>query len=95
MAVFDPTCPIIKALILLDSEGKRIAVKYYGSEWWATKGLAPEHTACDAHDGVPNDTHICRPTVATQANFEKTLWAKTSRTNARQEGEAQPRVALH
>lgn len=33
MAVFDPTCPLIKALILLDSDGKRIAVKYYGSEW--------------------------------------------------------------
>eukprot|EP00199_Chlamydomonas_sp_CCMP681_P006377 CAMPEP_0119108756 /NCGR_PEP_ID=MMETSP1180-20130426/15641_1 /TAXON_ID=3052 ORGANISM="Chlamydomonas cf sp, Strain CCMP681" /NCGR_SAMPLE_ID=MMETSP1180 /ASSEMBLY_ACC=CAM_ASM_000741 /LENGTH=185 /DNA_ID=CAMNT_0007094409 /DNA_START=144 /DNA_END=701 /DNA_ORIENTATION=- len=60
MAVFDPTCPLIKALIMLDSEGKRIAVKYYGNEW---------------------------PTVAAQAEFEKSLWTKTSRTNARQEAE--------
>jgi hypothetical protein len=29
----DPTCPIVKNLVLLDSEGKRIAVKYYSSEW--------------------------------------------------------------
>ena len=33
MAAFDPTCPIVKNLILMDSEGKRIAVKYYSSEW--------------------------------------------------------------
>lgn len=29
----------------------------------------------------------CRPTVPSQSNFEKALWTKTSRTNARQEGE--------
>eukprot|EP00197_Chlamydomonas_leiostraca_P007747 CAMPEP_0202884658 /NCGR_PEP_ID=MMETSP1391-20130828/41256_1 /ASSEMBLY_ACC=CAM_ASM_000867 /TAXON_ID=1034604 /ORGANISM="Chlamydomonas leiostraca, Strain SAG 11-49" /LENGTH=173 /DNA_ID=CAMNT_0049567879 /DNA_START=121 /DNA_END=642 /DNA_ORIENTATION=- len=47
-------------MILLDSEGKRIAVKYYGNEW---------------------------PSVVAQSNFEKSLWNKTSRTNARQEAE--------
>jgi hypothetical protein len=30
----DPTCSALKNLLLLDSEGKRIAVKYYSSEWW-------------------------------------------------------------
>ena len=29
----DPTLPIVKSLILLDSEGKRIAVKYYSQDW--------------------------------------------------------------
>lgn len=32
MAV-DPTCPKVKNMLLLDSEGKRIAVKYYSPEW--------------------------------------------------------------
>lgn len=30
----DPTLPVVKNLLLLDSEGKRIAVNYYSSEWW-------------------------------------------------------------
>lgn len=29
----DNTLPLIKNLLLLDSEGKRIAVKYYSQEW--------------------------------------------------------------
>lgn len=29
----DPTCPIVKSLLLLDSDGKRIAVKYYSQDW--------------------------------------------------------------
>jgi len=29
----DDTLPLIKNLILLDSEGKRIAVKYYSKDW--------------------------------------------------------------
>lgn len=33
MAGLDPTCPVIKNLLLLDAEGKRIAVKYYTAEW--------------------------------------------------------------
>lgn len=33
MAGIDPTLPIVKNLLLLDSEGKRIAVKYYTPEW--------------------------------------------------------------
>ena len=33
LAQFDPTAPIVKNLLLLDSEGKRIAVKYYTSDW--------------------------------------------------------------
>lgn len=60
MAGLDPTCPVVKNMIILDSEGKRIAVKYYTPEW---------------------------SSVASQANFEKSLWAKTSRTNARGEAE--------
>ncbi|GBF91367.1 hypothetical protein Rsub_04107 [Raphidocelis subcapitata] len=56
----DPTCPKVKNLLLLDSEGKRIAVKYYSPEW---------------------------STVNSQANYEKSVWGKTSRTNARGEAE--------
>ena len=29
----DGTVPVVKSMLLLDSEGKRIAVKYYDSEW--------------------------------------------------------------
>lgn len=33
MAAADPTCPVIKNMIILDSDGKRIAVKYFSPEW--------------------------------------------------------------
>jgi hypothetical protein len=33
MALQDPTCPVVKNIILLDSEGRRIAVKYFSPEW--------------------------------------------------------------
>ena len=29
----DGTVPVVKNMLLLDSEGKRIAVKYYDAEW--------------------------------------------------------------
>jgi len=29
----DPTTPVIGNMLLLDSEGKRIAVQYYSPEW--------------------------------------------------------------
>ena len=29
----DPTVPQIKNVLLLDSDGKRIAVKYFSPEW--------------------------------------------------------------
>ena len=35
--------------------------------------------------------HHHRTTVVSQANYEKTVWAKTSRTNARGEGESSAR----
>ncbi|CAK0787834.1 hypothetical protein CVIRNUC_011056 [Coccomyxa viridis] len=31
--IVDPTVPLVKNVLLLDSEGKRIAVKYYGNDW--------------------------------------------------------------
>lgn len=31
--IVDPTVPLVKNMLLLDSEGKRIAVKYYGNDW--------------------------------------------------------------
>eukprot|EP00898_Chlorokybus_atmophyticus_P002429 jgi/Chlat1/3187/Chrsp22S03459 len=52
--------PVVKNILLLDSEGKRVAVRYYGSDW---------------------------PTNASQLSFEKSLFAKTQRTNARGEAE--------
>ena len=29
----DPTVPQVKSVLLLDSDGKRIAVKYFSPEW--------------------------------------------------------------
>ncbi len=52
--------PKVKAMILLDNEGKRVTVKYYAKDW-ATS-------------------------VKEQSNFERSLFAKTARTNARGEG---------
>lgn len=31
----DTTCPRVKNLLLLDAEGRRIAVKYFSPEWYA------------------------------------------------------------
>lgn len=56
----DPTCPVVKSMLLLDNEGKRIAVQYYQNYM---------------------------PTVPQQANHEKSVYAKTHRTNARGEAE--------
>eukprot|EP00193_Tetraselmis_chui_P008752 CAMPEP_0177763288 /NCGR_PEP_ID=MMETSP0491_2-20121128/6792_1 /TAXON_ID=63592 /ORGANISM="Tetraselmis chuii, Strain PLY429" /LENGTH=189 /DNA_ID=CAMNT_0019279387 /DNA_START=83 /DNA_END=652 /DNA_ORIENTATION=+ len=56
----DPTCPVVRNMLLLDNEGKRIAVKYFGED--------------------------CT-TVPAQANYEKSVFTKTSRTNARGEAE--------
>ncbi|XP_057797160.1 coatomer subunit zeta-1-like [Salvia miltiorrhiza] len=54
------TCPTIKNILLLDSEGKRIAVKYYSDDW---------------------------PTNAAKLAFEKSVFTKTQKTNARTEAE--------
>ncbi|KAF2542476.1 hypothetical protein F2Q68_00033020 [Brassica cretica] len=54
------SCPLVKNLLLLDSEGKRVAVKYYSDDW---------------------STH------AAKLSFEKLVFSKTSKTNARTEAE--------
>lgn len=54
------TCPSVKNILLLDSEGKRVAVKYYTDDW---------------------------PTQAAKLAFEKSVFAKTQKTNARSEGD--------
>lgn len=54
------SCPLVKNILLLDSDGNRIAVKYYTNEW---------------------------ATTAAQLNFEKSIFRKTQRTNARGEPE--------
>ncbi|KAL3511664.1 hypothetical protein ACH5RR_024381 [Cinchona calisaya] len=53
-------CPSIKNILLLDSEGKRVAVKYYCDDW---------------------------PTNAAKLAFEKSIFTKTQKTNARTEAE--------
>ena len=56
------TCmPMVKAMVVLDSEGKRITVKYYAREWASS--------------------------VKEQSAFERSLFVKTCRTNARGEAE--------
>lgn len=52
--------PLIKSILLLDSEGKRVAVKYYSDEW---------------------------PTNAAKLAFEKSVFTKTQKMNARSEAE--------
>ncbi|OIT40486.1 PREDICTED: coatomer subunit zeta-2-like [Nicotiana attenuata] len=54
------TCPAVKNILLLDSEGKRVAVKYYSDDW---------------------------PTNVAREAFEKAVFAKTQKTNARAEAE--------
>ena len=54
------SCPSIKNILLLDSEGKRVAVKYYTDDW---------------------------PTHAAKLAFEKSVFTKTQKTNARSEGD--------
>ncbi|KAK4386501.1 Coatomer subunit zeta-2 [Sesamum angolense] len=53
-------CPSVKNILLLDSEGKRIAVKYYSDDW---------------------------PTNGAKEAFEKAVFTKTQKTNARTEAE--------
>ncbi|KAL0310574.1 UNVERIFIED_CONTAM: Coatomer subunit zeta-1 [Sesamum angustifolium] len=53
-------CPTVKNILLLDSEGKRIAVKYYSDDW---------------------------PTNSAKEAFEKAVFTKTQKTNARTEAE--------
>ncbi|MBA0709601.1 hypothetical protein Golax_024628, partial [Gossypium laxum] len=52
------SCPSIKNILLLDSEGNRVAVKYYSDEW---------------------------PNNSVKEAFEKSLFTKTQKTNARTE----------
>lgn len=52
--------PSVKNILLLDSEGKRVAVKYYSDDW---------------------------PTHASKLAFEKSVFTKTQKTNARTEAE--------
>ncbi|KAL8171396.1 hypothetical protein V2J09_023200 [Rumex salicifolius] len=57
---YKDSCPFIKNILLLDSEGKRIAVKYYSDDW---------------------------PTNSAKLAFEKSVFSKTQKTNARSEAE--------
>ncbi|KAG7588089.1 Longin-like domain superfamily [Arabidopsis suecica] len=52
--------PKVKNILLLDSEGKRVAVKYYSDDW---------------------------PTNSAKEAFEKSVFTKTQKTNARTEVE--------
>ncbi|RVW47385.1 Coatomer subunit zeta-1 [Vitis vinifera] len=54
--------PFCKNILLLDSEGKRVAVKYYCDDW---------------------------PTNNAKETFEKSVFSKTQKTNARTEGDCQ------
>ncbi|XP_014499521.1 coatomer subunit zeta-2 isoform X1 [Vigna radiata var. radiata] len=54
------SCPLIKNILLLDSEGKRVAVRYFSEDW---------------------------PTNISKIAFEKFVFSKTVKTNARTEAE--------
>ncbi|KAL3833600.1 hypothetical protein ACJIZ3_008336 [Penstemon smallii] len=53
-------CPSVKNILLLDSEGKRVAAKYFSDDW---------------------------PTNNSKEAFEKTVFTKTQKTNARTEAD--------
>ncbi|KAL5822466.1 hypothetical protein ACOSQ4_020366 [Xanthoceras sorbifolium] len=53
-------CPSVKNILLLDSEGKRVAVRYYSNDW---------------------------PTNVAKLAFEKSVFVKTLKTNARTEAD--------
>ncbi|XP_054776696.1 coatomer subunit zeta-2-like [Prosopis cineraria] len=57
---YTDSCPSVKNILLLDSEGKRVAVKYYSDDW---------------------------PTNSAKEAFEKAVFNKTQKTNARTEAE--------
>ncbi|KAK9142308.1 hypothetical protein Syun_011708 [Stephania yunnanensis] len=59
-AAYQDNCPFVKNILILDSEGKRVAVKYYSDEW---------------------------PTLSAKLAFEKSVFSKTQKTNARNEAE--------
>ncbi|KAM7480578.1 hypothetical protein LguiA_028791 [Lonicera macranthoides] len=59
-SLYREACPTIKNILLLDSEGKRVAVKYYTDDW---------------------------PTNTSKLAFEKSVFTKTQKTNARTEAE--------
>ncbi|XP_050232042.1 coatomer subunit zeta-1-like isoform X1 [Mercurialis annua] len=53
-------CPTVKNILLLDSDGKRVAVKYYCDDW---------------------------PTNSAKEAFERAVFSKTHKANARTEAE--------
>ncbi|CAK9154246.1 unnamed protein product [Ilex paraguariensis] len=59
-SIHSEACPTVKNILLLDSEGKRVAVKYYSDDW---------------------------PTKSAKLAFEKSVFVKTQKTNARTEAE--------
>jgi hypothetical protein len=95
--IVDPTVPVVKNMLLLDSEGKRIAVKYYGSDWYACLIFTFDRYYYSSRLVYRAfleflSTLECRPTVNAQASYEKTVFAKTNRTLARGEGEHDYRI---
>uniref|UniRef100_A0A5B7A9F8 Coatomer subunit zeta n=1 Tax=Davidia involucrata TaxID=16924 RepID=A0A5B7A9F8_DAVIN len=54
------SCPSVKNILLLDSDGKRVAVKYYADDW---------------------------ATNSAKEAFEKSVFTKTQKTNARTEAD--------
>ncbi|KAL1320526.1 hypothetical protein HN51_065203 [Arachis hypogaea] len=59
-APYSEACPSVKNILLLDSDGKRVAVKYFSDDW---------------------------PTNAAKEAFERVVFTKTQKTNARTEAE--------
>ena len=91
----DHTCPRVSNLLLLDSEGKRIAVKYFDeNKCAASTGLTPSPSLTCAprllttlhFTAAITLRSLGRSSVTAQGNYEKSVFAKTSRTNARGEG---------
>ncbi|KAD3068949.1 hypothetical protein E3N88_36829 [Mikania micrantha] len=58
--ISEESCPSVKNILLLDSEGNRVAVKYYSDDW---------------------------PTNSSKEAFEKSVFTKTQKINARTEAE--------
>lgn len=82
----DPTVPKVTGLVLLDNEGKRIAVQYFSKNLYVLFfSVSMAGPIAESHSY--SCTTCCRiDKVPAQAEVEQTLFAKTCKTNARGEG---------
>ena len=76
--LIDPTCPVVKNMLLLDSDGKRIAVKYYSPEWCVAERLL----LGGAGRRLPGHLHLPQNPEG-RAALRRRLWRRPRSTASR------------